>query len=1259
MSLYQLLEERKDIDIHMKLSILLDIILGLQYLHGLNPPIIHRDLTSKNVLLTSDMIAKIADLGVSRIFNPDPSMSFQYLTACPGNLSHMPPEALTGAQFYKQSAENVEKFDIFSFGNVMLHVLTREFPIPLPAFDDVTLSPRSEVERRQCYLKMIDNLHIKKLIVSCLHNSPLKRPSTIEVVQMLIKQVSMLRLEVRKHIENEQSNSVKMQSMAPIQIQPSNPRVSSLGHDSVTLTWDMPATTAVIKFFNVYCFHGNDQKKMLMKHQTKDDVPKITIDTLSPNTTYSFKVTAMYESDYCESEPVTTGNLVCSPPGKPNVISITKDSITVQWNHPDLYYKEVECYKVCCHTEGGLSIQQIVPANKNTVQVSQLLPDTEYTFQVTASCLSGSCMKGKQSDPIMTQSESVSSAPGKPIATSTSHNEITLTWSKPQKGSDLVTHYRVTVHSNIGTESDVYTKSDATTTTITSLLPNTDYIFTVTACCHSGTSHCSESSEHIATKPAICSKPGKPTVVECTHNSMTVKWKSPFVGGDLVKKYHVTLSADKSDTTVKLTTESTTATAGTLAPNTTYYVKVTAECELGFSQESDQSDPIITDDTVCSAPGKPTSLSVSEDFIVVKWVHPQKKRESVKCYEVFCFAMENAPSPWEKAAVCDSCTTKQKITGLFPGTKYIFKVLARCECDTVVASEVSYPYTTLGNKVPTCSAPGQPKAVSVSHNEIILKWPKPSNGSQFVTCYRITVYCGNIRGDMVFTEDDTTTFVFKNLVPNTNYVFTVAACSNSKVSKESIESANVLTEAISSKPGKPTAVDVTHNSIKVTWEKPSIGSNCVTKYNVTCSNKASQSLRFATTSNTAVAKNLTPNTVYCFTVVAVCPSGLSDESEQSKPITTKHSTCSAPGKPCCSNVTEDSITILWTHPYINVDVVRSYEVHYHEEAWADWQVVSSIGDNWLLATTCDATSNSAKVSNLQSGTKYTFKVIAVCKSDCTVESKESNPITTLSKAICSSPGKPMATCISHDKVVLKWSKPKDCHDLKQYRITIYGDGCEDSTFLTKDDINTATVPGLVSMSNYYFSVSAYNPHGYSAESPKSVKIVTLAKVCSKPGKPSIVKVSHNSVTVDWSSPSTGADMVQKYHVTFTSNKGLVHSVVTTNNTATTDNLNPCTVYHIKVVGECSLGFSDESEESEFMTTAADVCSAPGKPAAISINANFITIKWSCPRKNAQFVVGYNILYCSGTPSNWCHYGACSATTNKFKVDKLLPSTRYV
>ena len=74
-------------------SILTDVILGLRYLHEQATPIIHRDLSANNVLLTENFTAKISDLGVAKIVDV-PISRISRLTSVPGTPCYMPPEAL-------------------------------------------------------------------------------------------------------------------------------------------------------------------------------------------------------------------------------------------------------------------------------------------------------------------------------------------------------------------------------------------------------------------------------------------------------------------------------------------------------------------------------------------------------------------------------------------------------------------------------------------------------------------------------------------------------------------------------------------------------------------------------------------------------------------------------------------------------------------------------------------------------------------------------------------------------------------------------------------------------------------------------------------------------------------------------------------------------------------------------------------------------------------------------------------------------------
>ena len=164
----------------VKTTILLGIAQGLQYLHGLDPPMIHRDLTTNNVLLTDNLCAKIADLGTSKLLN---RKALETLTNVPGNESHMPPEArMEDKQHYSiLSTDKAKKLDIFSFGNVLINMLTGEFPVAKADRDDEGRR-RTEMQRRNHLLVKIPESKEKDLVVRCLNINPNHRPTIDQVV---------------------------------------------------------------------------------------------------------------------------------------------------------------------------------------------------------------------------------------------------------------------------------------------------------------------------------------------------------------------------------------------------------------------------------------------------------------------------------------------------------------------------------------------------------------------------------------------------------------------------------------------------------------------------------------------------------------------------------------------------------------------------------------------------------------------------------------------------------------------------------------------------------------------------------------------------------------------------------------------------------------------------------------------------------------------------------------------------------------------
>ena len=165
-------------------TILLDVALGLYHLHSQTSPIVHRDLSANNVLLTPNMRAKISDLGVAKILNLTP-LQLSRMTRAPGTLAYMPPEALSIQPRYDT------RIDEFSYGVLMIHVLCGQWPFPCEPVrvnpqNRAELLPLSEAERRNQYLQDIGYAHVLMgLILRCVSNDPERRARAAEIVQQV------------------------------------------------------------------------------------------------------------------------------------------------------------------------------------------------------------------------------------------------------------------------------------------------------------------------------------------------------------------------------------------------------------------------------------------------------------------------------------------------------------------------------------------------------------------------------------------------------------------------------------------------------------------------------------------------------------------------------------------------------------------------------------------------------------------------------------------------------------------------------------------------------------------------------------------------------------------------------------------------------------------------------------------------------------------------------------------------------------------
>jgi len=115
-SLWDYLASAAKIPLRQKIRFVRGIAAGMEHLHSEN--VIHRDLASRNVLLTKDFEPKIADFGMSRNDNTNEANSTKSDT---GPLKWMAPEALN-EKIYSTAT------DVWSFGVVIFEIMERQEP---------------------------------------------------------------------------------------------------------------------------------------------------------------------------------------------------------------------------------------------------------------------------------------------------------------------------------------------------------------------------------------------------------------------------------------------------------------------------------------------------------------------------------------------------------------------------------------------------------------------------------------------------------------------------------------------------------------------------------------------------------------------------------------------------------------------------------------------------------------------------------------------------------------------------------------------------------------------------------------------------------------------------------------------------------------------------------------------------------------------------------------------------------------------------
>lgn len=190
-------KESKPLEEWLIIKIATDVAIGMNHLHSISPPVIHRDLRSPNIFLVSlekdaKIVAKIADFGLSRM------KASKQIQESLSTYQWMAPETLGTSG---KKVEYDEKADVYSYGIILWELLTLGFPFdeylneskytytnPLgkTVFNTDAVKEAIEFKKLRPTIPESTPELLKEIIRKCWSHRPSNRPSFYDIMELLV-----------------------------------------------------------------------------------------------------------------------------------------------------------------------------------------------------------------------------------------------------------------------------------------------------------------------------------------------------------------------------------------------------------------------------------------------------------------------------------------------------------------------------------------------------------------------------------------------------------------------------------------------------------------------------------------------------------------------------------------------------------------------------------------------------------------------------------------------------------------------------------------------------------------------------------------------------------------------------------------------------------------------------------------------------------------------------------------------------------------
>ncbi|XP_066491388.1 receptor-type tyrosine-protein phosphatase S isoform X3 [Tiliqua scincoides] len=756
--------------------------------------------------------------------------------------------------------------------------------------------------------------------------------------------------------------------------------------------------------------------------------------------------------------------------------------------------------------------------------------------------------------------------------------------------------------------------------------------------------------------------PGTPVVTETTATSITVTWDSG--NPDPVSYYVIEYKSKSQDGPYQIKEDITTTrySIGGLSPNSEYEIWVSAVNTIGQGPPSESVVTRTGEQAPASAPRNVQGRMLSATTMIIQWEEPVEPNGQIRGYRVYYTMEADQPvSNWQKHNVDDSLLTT--VSSLLEDETYTVRVLAFTSVGDGPLSDPIQVKTQQG-------VPGQPmnfRAEAKSENTILLTWSPPRQ--EIIVKYEL-LYRDENGMEFSRTFDPVTSFTVKDLKPNTEYVFQLAARSTLGLGAHTPE---VRERTLQSKPSAPPqdvkCLSTRSTAILVSWRPPPAESQngVLDGYSVRYRALDSEDTEprevnnIPPTTNQILLEMLEKWTEYRITVVAHTKVGPGPESSPIIVRTDEDVPSAPPRKVEVEVLNSTAIQVFWRSPVQNRQhgQIRGYQVHYVCMENGEAKGLPQIKDVMLADAqweTDDTAEYEMIIAGLQPETAYSITVAAYTMKG---DGARSKPKLVVTKGAV--PGKPILSIhpSQENALLVKWEPPLDAEgQVLGYRLQF---GRKDINplatleFTAQEDKYTAT--SIHKGATYVFKLAVKSRSGFGEE---AVQELTIPEDVPK-GYPQILEASNvtsKSIQFNWLPPVLAErnGVIVKYTVAyreagFSGNPQEKELPPSPENSYTLNGLKPNTAYDVKIRAHTIKGPGPYSPSVQYWTFLLDQV-LPKNFKVKMVTKTSVLLGWEFP-ENYNSPISYKIQFENGGQEI-----EVDGRTTKKLITNLKPQTSY-